>query len=115
MVRIFPCIPRRRVVAAVAVATLLLAVGLWGAYRSGAWPTARTETVLAWYSTTHLPPGRLAQAFAEFIIREIQEWFEVTMHAIMNVHMELDGDKAYTEAAVPDAAYPLPLVIDREG
>jgi hypothetical protein len=39
-----------------------------------------------------------AQAFAEFIIREIQEWFEVTMHAIMNVHMELDGDKAYTEA-----------------
>jgi hypothetical protein len=39
-----------------------------------------------------------AQAFAEFIIREIQEWFEVTMHAIMNVHMEFDGDKAYTEA-----------------
>ena len=26
----------------IAVATLLLAVGLWGAYRSGAWPTART-------------------------------------------------------------------------
>jgi hypothetical protein len=39
-----------------------------------------------------------AQAFAEFIVREIQQWFEVTMHAIMNVHMELDGDKAYTEA-----------------
>ena len=26
----------------IAVATLLLAIGLWGAYRSGAWPTART-------------------------------------------------------------------------
>jgi len=39
-----------------------------------------------------------AQAFAEFIIREIQQWFEVTMHAIMNVHMELDGDKAWTES-----------------
>jgi SnoaL-like domain len=39
-----------------------------------------------------------AQAFAEFIIREIQEWFEVTMHAIMNVHMELDGNKAWTES-----------------
>jgi hypothetical protein len=39
-----------------------------------------------------------AQAFAEFIIREIQEWFEVTMHAIMNVHMELDGNTAWTES-----------------
>ena len=28
--------------ALIAVATLLLAVGLWGAYRAGAWPTART-------------------------------------------------------------------------
>jgi len=39
-----------------------------------------------------------AQEFAEFIIRGIQEWFEVTMHAIMNVHMELDGDVAHTES-----------------
>ncbi len=39
-----------------------------------------------------------AQAFAEYIIREIQEWFEVTTHAICNVHMELDGDVAYTES-----------------
>jgi len=39
-----------------------------------------------------------AQAFAEFIVREIQEWFEVTMHAIANVHMELDGTTAHTEA-----------------
>jgi len=39
-----------------------------------------------------------AQAFAEFIVREIQTWFEVTMHAIANVHMELDRDRAYTEA-----------------
>jgi ketosteroid isomerase-like protein len=39
-----------------------------------------------------------AQEFAEFIIREIQEWFEVTMHAIMNVHMELKGDVACTES-----------------
>lgn len=39
-----------------------------------------------------------AQEFAEFIIREIQEWFEVTMHAIMNVHMELQGDVACTES-----------------
>jgi len=39
-----------------------------------------------------------AQEFAEFIIREIQNWFEVTMHAICNVHMELEGDVAHTEA-----------------
>jgi hypothetical protein len=39
-----------------------------------------------------------AQEFAEFIIREIQAWFEVTMHAIMNVHMEVEGDVAHTES-----------------
>lgn len=39
-----------------------------------------------------------AQEFAEFIIREIQRWFEVTMHAIMNVHMELTADVACTES-----------------
>lgn len=39
-----------------------------------------------------------AQEFAEFIIRGIQEWFEVTQHTICNIHMELDGDVAYTEA-----------------
>jgi ketosteroid isomerase-like protein len=39
-----------------------------------------------------------AQEFAEFIIREIQEWFEVTVHAIMNVHMELEGNIACTES-----------------
>jgi len=39
-----------------------------------------------------------AGEFAEFIIREIQNWFEVTMHAIMNVHMEIAGDVACTEA-----------------
>lgn len=39
-----------------------------------------------------------AQEFAEFIVREIQAWFEVTQHTISNVHMELDGDVAYTEA-----------------
>ena len=39
-----------------------------------------------------------AQEFAEFIIREIQAWFEVTMHAIMNVHMELKDDVACTES-----------------
>lgn len=39
-----------------------------------------------------------AQKFAEFIIEGIQAWFEVTQHSIMNVHMELDGDVAYTEA-----------------
>lgn len=39
-----------------------------------------------------------AQEFAEFIIRGIQEWFEVTQHAICNIHMELDGDVAHTEA-----------------
>jgi ketosteroid isomerase-like protein len=39
-----------------------------------------------------------AQEFAEFIIREIQTWFEVTMHAIMNVHMEIKGDVAFTES-----------------
>ncbi len=39
-----------------------------------------------------------AQEFAEFIIREIQAWFEVTMHAIMNVHMEISGNVAHTES-----------------
>lgn len=39
-----------------------------------------------------------AQEFAEFIIRGIQEWFEVTQHTICNIHMELDGDVAHTEA-----------------
>lgn len=39
-----------------------------------------------------------AAEFAEFIIREIQNWFEVTMHAIMNVHMEIEGNVACTEA-----------------
>lgn len=39
-----------------------------------------------------------AAEFADFIIREIQAWFEVTMHAIMNVHMEIAGDVACTES-----------------
>ncbi|WP_066763098.1 nuclear transport factor 2 family protein [Qipengyuania mesophila] len=38
-----------------------------------------------------------AVEFSEFIVREIQEWFEVTMHGIMNVHMEVEGDRAATE------------------
>ncbi len=38
-----------------------------------------------------------AHDFAEFIIREIARWFEVTMHAIMNVHYEIMGDVACTE------------------
>lgn len=39
-----------------------------------------------------------AQKFAEFIIREIQNWFEVTMHAICNIHMEYYGDTMCTES-----------------
>jgi hypothetical protein len=39
-----------------------------------------------------------AHEFAEMIIREIAIWFEMSMHAITNVHIELDGDIAYTEA-----------------
>ncbi len=39
-----------------------------------------------------------AEEFAEFIVREIQTWFEVTQHTICNIHMEIDGDVAYTEA-----------------
>lgn len=38
-----------------------------------------------------------AADFADFIVREIQEWFEVTMHGLMNVHMEIAGDRASTE------------------
>lgn len=38
-----------------------------------------------------------AADFADFIVREIQEWFEVTMHGLMNVHMEIAGDRAATE------------------
>ncbi|MCZ6804131.1 MAG: nuclear transport factor 2 family protein [Proteobacteria bacterium] len=37
-----------------------------------------------------------AQEFAEFIIREIQVWFEVTMHAICNIHREYYGDTMCT-------------------
>ena len=39
-----------------------------------------------------------AQDYAAFIIPEIQQWFEMTMHAICNVHIELDGHKAYAES-----------------
>ncbi len=39
-----------------------------------------------------------AQEFSEFIIREIQNWFEVTMHAICNVHMEYGNDVMCTES-----------------
>ena len=39
-----------------------------------------------------------AQDFAEFIIHEIQTWFETTMHAICNVHMEFRGQTAHTES-----------------
>ncbi len=39
-----------------------------------------------------------AQEFSTFIIREIQNWFEVTTHAICNVHMEYAGDVMYTES-----------------
>jgi ketosteroid isomerase-like protein len=39
-----------------------------------------------------------AHEFAEMIIREIAVWFEMAMHAITNVHIEIDGDVAYTEA-----------------
>lgn len=39
-----------------------------------------------------------AAEFAAFIVREIQTWFEVTMHAIMNVHMEIAGDVCVSEA-----------------
>jgi ketosteroid isomerase-like protein len=39
-----------------------------------------------------------AQEFAEFIIKGIQDWFEVTQHSISNIHMELQGDVAFTEA-----------------
>ena len=38
-----------------------------------------------------------AAEFAEFIVREIQNWFEVTMHGLMNVNMEISGDIACTE------------------
>ena len=39
-----------------------------------------------------------AQEFSEFIIREIQNWFEVTMHAICNIHMEHGNDVMCTES-----------------
>ena len=39
-----------------------------------------------------------AQEYAAFIIPEIQQWFSMTMHAICNVHIELDGHKAYAES-----------------
>ena len=38
-----------------------------------------------------------AAEFAEFIVREIQNWFEVTVHGLMNCHMEIAGDVACTE------------------
>lgn len=39
-----------------------------------------------------------AQAFSEFIVKEIQNWFEVTTHSISNVHMEYHGDTMFTES-----------------
>jgi hypothetical protein len=39
-----------------------------------------------------------AQDYAAFIIPEIQQWFEMTMHAICNVHIELDGHRAHVES-----------------
>lgn len=39
-----------------------------------------------------------AHEFADFIIREIQNWFEVTTHSISNVHMEYYGDVMCTES-----------------
>ncbi|MBI1392362.1 MAG: nuclear transport factor 2 family protein [Alphaproteobacteria bacterium] len=39
-----------------------------------------------------------ARAFAEFIIDGIQNWFEDAVHAVMNVHVEIFGDTAYTES-----------------
>lgn len=38
-----------------------------------------------------------AAEFAEFIVREIQNWFEVTMHGLMNVHIEIAGNRAAVE------------------
>jgi hypothetical protein len=38
-----------------------------------------------------------AAEFAEFIVREIQNWFEVTMHGLMNCHIDVDGDFAASE------------------
>ncbi|MFT7460438.1 MAG: hypothetical protein ACI909_003126 [Planctomycetota bacterium] len=39
-----------------------------------------------------------AHEFADFIVREIKVWFEVTMHSISNVHMEYYGDTMCTES-----------------
>jgi hypothetical protein len=39
-----------------------------------------------------------AQEYAAFIIPEIQQWFSMTTHAICNVLIELEGDKAHTES-----------------
>jgi len=39
-----------------------------------------------------------AQKFAEFIIDEIQDLFEMSMHAICNVDIDVVGDVAYTES-----------------
>ena len=39
-----------------------------------------------------------AAAFADYIVREIQNWFEVTMHAIMNIHMDIAGDVCVSES-----------------
>ena len=39
-----------------------------------------------------------AAVFCELIVREIQTWFEVTMHAVMNVDIDVRGDEATSEA-----------------
>jgi len=38
-----------------------------------------------------------AAAFCAFIIREIQNWFEVTTHNLLNVRIEVEGDHASAE------------------
>jgi uncharacterized protein YceH (UPF0502 family)/ketosteroid isomerase-like protein len=39
-----------------------------------------------------------AHEFCEFIVRSVQDWFEVATHVITNLLIDLRGDVAYTEA-----------------
>jgi len=39
-----------------------------------------------------------AEEFSEFIIKAVEQWFDVDTHMIGNVHFEIEGDVAFTES-----------------
>lgn len=68
--------------------------------------TALDRADLAMMETVYWPDGvdihgiysGGAAEFIPFIIDGIQRWFEVAVHAISNIHIDVDGDRAASES-----------------